>query len=114
MDDSLRERFTREALAAARLSGEPSALTIFDVGEWNGRPFIVMEYLDGGSLQEARPRRRPRRRSTGSRRRRKRWTPPTGTGSCTATSSPGTCSWARTGACASGTSASRAPRAWRR
>jgi len=42
-DESLRARFTREALAAARLSGEPGTVTIFDVGEWGGRPFIVME-----------------------------------------------------------------------
>ena len=50
-DESLRSRFTREALAAARLSGEPNTVTIFDVGEWNDRPFIVMEHLDG-SLEE--------------------------------------------------------------
>jgi eukaryotic-like serine/threonine-protein kinase len=50
-DDEVRGRFTREALAAARLSGEPAVVTIFDVGEWNGRPFIVMEHLEGGSLQ---------------------------------------------------------------
>ena len=50
-DDAIRERFTREALAAARLSGEPNIVTIFDVGEWEGRPFIVMEYLSGGSLE---------------------------------------------------------------
>jgi tRNA A-37 threonylcarbamoyl transferase component Bud32 len=51
-DDAVRERFTREALAAARLSGEPSIVTIFDVGEHNERPFIVMEYLSGGSLAD--------------------------------------------------------------
>ena len=51
-DVSIRQRFTREALAAARLSGQPNTVTIFDVGEWNGRPFIVMEYLSGGSLDE--------------------------------------------------------------
>ncbi|MDQ5820733.1 MAG: serine/threonine protein kinase [Actinomycetota bacterium] len=51
-DDAVRERFTREALAAARLSGEANIVTIFDVGEWNDRPFIVMEYLAGGSLEE--------------------------------------------------------------
>ena len=50
-DESLRARFTREALAAARLSGESGTVTIFDVGEWEGRPFIVMEYLAGGSLE---------------------------------------------------------------
>jgi serine/threonine protein kinase len=49
-DESVRQRFTREALAAARLSGEPNIVTIFDVGEHNGRPYIVMEYLGGGSL----------------------------------------------------------------
>ena len=51
-NDDVRERFTREALAAARLSGAPSIVTIFDVGEWRDRPFIVMEYLGGGSLDE--------------------------------------------------------------
>src|SRR4051794_346153 len=51
-DDAIRERFKREALAAARLSGEPGAVTIFDVGEWEGRPFIVMEHLAGGSLED--------------------------------------------------------------
>jgi tetratricopeptide (TPR) repeat protein len=51
-DDAVRERFTREALAAARLSGRPNVVTIFDVGEWNDRPYIVMEYLSGGSLEE--------------------------------------------------------------
>src|ERR1051325_9048579 len=51
-DDGIRQRFKREALAAARLSGEPGAITIFDVGDWEGRPFIVMEYLGGGSLED--------------------------------------------------------------
>src|SRR4051812_415869 len=48
----LRRRFRREALTAARLSGERHTVTIFDVGEFNGRPFIVMEYLAGGSLAD--------------------------------------------------------------
>jgi tRNA A-37 threonylcarbamoyl transferase component Bud32 len=51
-DPAVRERFTREALAAARLSGRPNVVTIFDVGESEGRPFIVMEYLGGGSLDD--------------------------------------------------------------
>jgi eukaryotic-like serine/threonine-protein kinase len=51
-DDGLRRRFKREALAAARLSGNPNIVTIFDVDEHNGRPLIVMEYLSGGTLEE--------------------------------------------------------------
>jgi serine/threonine-protein kinase len=51
-DEAITERFKREGLAAARLSGESGAVTIFDVGEWKGRPFIVMEHLGGGSLEE--------------------------------------------------------------
>jgi serine/threonine protein kinase len=51
-DESLRERFQREALAAARLSGNHNIVTIFDVGEHDGRPIIVMEYLAGGSLDK--------------------------------------------------------------
>ncbi|HEU5277928.1 MAG TPA: serine/threonine-protein kinase [Gaiellaceae bacterium] len=51
-DAANRERFTREALAAARLSGEPNTVTIYDVGEHGGRPYIVMEHLGGGSLDD--------------------------------------------------------------
>jgi eukaryotic-like serine/threonine-protein kinase len=51
-NEDVRARFRREALAAARLSGNPNIVTIFDVGEYQGRPLIVMEYLDGGSLAE--------------------------------------------------------------
>ena len=51
-DVAIRSRFTREALSAAKLSGAPSTVTIFDVGEHAGQPFIVMEYLPGGSLED--------------------------------------------------------------
>ena len=46
-----RTRFTREALTAAWLS-HPNVVTIFDVGGHDGTPFIVMEYLAGGSLAD--------------------------------------------------------------
>jgi serine/threonine protein kinase len=49
-DPDLRVRFRREALTAARLSAEPHVVTIFDVGEHEGRPFTVMEHLPGGTL----------------------------------------------------------------
>lgn len=48
----LRRRFRREALTAAKLTGEPHTIAIYDVGEFRGRPYIVMEYLSGGSLAE--------------------------------------------------------------
>jgi serine/threonine-protein kinase len=51
-DAAVRGRFTREALAVARLSGNSHIVTIYDVGEEGGRPYIVMEYLAGGSLEE--------------------------------------------------------------
>jgi serine/threonine-protein kinase len=51
-DDESRARFQREALAAARLSRERNVVTVFDVGEHYGRPLIVMEYVDGGSVND--------------------------------------------------------------
>jgi serine/threonine-protein kinase len=51
-NEAIRGRFTREGLAAARLSNAPHTVTIFDVGEHGGRPYIVMEYLAGGSLAD--------------------------------------------------------------
>jgi eukaryotic-like serine/threonine-protein kinase len=52
LDGDARRRLVREARAAARLSGEPHTVAVFDFGEWQGRPFIVMEYLAGGSLED--------------------------------------------------------------
>src|SRR3954454_19282655 len=51
-DDSVQRRFSREARAAARLSSDPNIVTIYDVGESAGHPYIVMEYMSGGSLEK--------------------------------------------------------------
>jgi serine/threonine protein kinase len=42
-EPEVRARFTREALTAARLSGTSNVITVFDVGEHDERPYIVME-----------------------------------------------------------------------
>jgi serine/threonine-protein kinase len=52
-DPVARQRFQREARAAAGLSSHPGVVTIFDVGEHRGRSFLVMERRDGGTLADA-------------------------------------------------------------
>lgn len=56
-DDGATERFMREARAAARLSGHPHVVMIYDMGETAGeragRAFIVMEHLAGGTVADA-------------------------------------------------------------
>ena len=50
-DEVFRERFMREARTAAGLS-HPNIVGVFDVGEEDGLPYIVMECVDGRTLAE--------------------------------------------------------------
>jgi WD40 repeat protein/tetratricopeptide (TPR) repeat protein len=43
-------RFLGEAEAVARLQ-HPNIVQVFDVGEHDGRPFLALEYVEGGSLE---------------------------------------------------------------
>jgi eukaryotic-like serine/threonine-protein kinase len=48
-DEEVRGRFSREARLAARLD-HPNVVQVYDVGEEDDRPYIVMEYVKGGTV----------------------------------------------------------------
>ena len=50
-DEELRARFLREGRFAAGLS-HPNVVAVYDTGEEDGRPYIVMEYVEGRTLAE--------------------------------------------------------------
>ena len=95
LDDVGRERILREAQAMGRMGAHPHIVSIFDIGEEGGAPYVVTELMGGGDVEglleqadgplqlraRARDRQGCRRGLVSSRTRR---------ASCIATSSPAT------------------------
>src|SRR6185503_11576675 len=52
LDEAGLARVRREARAMGRLGDHPHIVTVFDVGEEDGRPFIVSQYMAGGSVDD--------------------------------------------------------------
>src|SRR5579864_4071783 len=49
-DAEARRRFQREAQLASALN-HPHILTVYDAGEFEGRQYLVTEFVDGGTLK---------------------------------------------------------------
>src|SRR3954452_8247249 len=47
-------RFEREPRAVAALA-HPNVMQLYDYGEDNGRPYMVLEYVPGGTLEDRLP-----------------------------------------------------------
>jgi serine/threonine-protein kinase PknK len=53
VDDQARTRFTRECAALGSLSEHPNIVTLYESGFTDaGRPYLIMAYTPGGSLQD--------------------------------------------------------------
>src|SRR4030042_5982125 len=50
-DTRTRDRFVREAKSAAALD-HPFICKIYETGEWHGKAFIAMEFIEGQTLQD--------------------------------------------------------------
>src|SRR5215510_9366816 len=49
IDAPARRRFQREAQTASSLN-HPHIITVYDIGEFEGRQYLVTEFIDGGTL----------------------------------------------------------------
>jgi serine/threonine protein kinase/RNA polymerase subunit RPABC4/transcription elongation factor Spt4 len=52
LDQAARERVRAEARAMARLGDHPAIVTVHDIGEEDGEPYIVSQYMAGGALEQ--------------------------------------------------------------
>jgi tetratricopeptide (TPR) repeat protein len=51
LDDATRSRVTREARAMGRLGDHPNIVAIYDMGEHEGQPYIVIPVMPGGDIE---------------------------------------------------------------
>ncbi len=51
LDEVSRTRITREAQAMGRLGSHPHIVTVFDLGDQEGQPYMVTELMGGGDLE---------------------------------------------------------------
>ena len=51
LDEISRTRITREAQAMGRLGSHPHIVTVFDLGEHEGQPYMVTELMGGGDVE---------------------------------------------------------------
>ena len=51
LDEDVRKRVTHEAQAMAKLGDYPNTMTIHDMGDEKGQPFIVIPVMSGGNVE---------------------------------------------------------------
>ena len=51
LDEISRTRISREAQAMGRLGSNPNIVTVFDLGQENGQPYMVTELMGGGDVE---------------------------------------------------------------
>lgn len=51
LDEASRARITREAQAMGKLGSHPHIVTVYDLGEHEGQPYMVIELMRGGDLE---------------------------------------------------------------
>ena len=51
LDEASRVRVQREAQAMGRLGDHPNIVTVYDIGEENGAPYMVLPVLAGGDVE---------------------------------------------------------------
>jgi hypothetical protein len=51
LDESARTRIKREAQAMGKLGGSPNIVSIFDYGDHEGQPYMVLPLLSGGDVE---------------------------------------------------------------